>query len=111
MGSPKAKRNQGIPLISSEELFSGLTLHFRFLHSLPNVAFSRGTGWRGLCPAQPVTDRTVGYNPRLFRREVKLLLRLTWNGYGSEVPLWIQVVFSRFINDSDLMVLLRFLVG
>ena len=29
---------------------------------LPNVAFSRGTGWRGLCPAQTVTDRTVGYN-------------------------------------------------
>jgi hypothetical protein len=28
----------------------------------PNVAFSRGTGWRGLCPAQTVTDRTVGYN-------------------------------------------------
>ena len=27
-----------------------------------NVAFSRGTGWRGLCPAQTVTDRTVGYN-------------------------------------------------
>ena len=28
----------------------------------PNVAFSRGTGWRGLCSAQTVTDRTVGYN-------------------------------------------------
>jgi len=27
-----------------------------------NVAFSRGAGWRGLCPAQTVTDRTVGYN-------------------------------------------------
>ena len=27
-----------------------------------NVAFSRGTGWRGLCSAQTVTDRTVGYN-------------------------------------------------
>ena len=28
----------------------------------PNVAFSRGAGWRGLCSAQTVTDRTVGYN-------------------------------------------------
>jgi len=28
----------------------------------PNVAFSRETGWRGLCPAQTVTDRIVGYN-------------------------------------------------
>jgi hypothetical protein len=27
-----------------------------------NVAFSRGTRWRGLCSAQTVTDRTVGYN-------------------------------------------------
>ena len=27
-----------------------------------NVAFSRGTGRRGLCSAQTVTDRTVGYN-------------------------------------------------
>ena len=30
-----------------------------------NVAFSRGTGWRGLCSAQTVTDRTVGYNALL----------------------------------------------
>jgi hypothetical protein len=33
----------------------------------PNVAFSRGAGWRGLCPAQTVTDRTVGYNAWLCR--------------------------------------------
>ena len=31
-------------------------------HPTSNVAFSRGAGWRGLCPAQTVTDRTVGYN-------------------------------------------------
>jgi hypothetical protein len=29
---------------------------------MANVAFSRGAGWRGLCSAQTVTDRTVGYN-------------------------------------------------
>ena len=28
----------------------------------PNVAFSRGADWRGLCSAQTVTGRTVGYN-------------------------------------------------
>ena len=33
-----------------------------FLSFSPNVAFSRETGWRGLCPAQTVTDRIVGYN-------------------------------------------------
>jgi hypothetical protein len=33
-----------------------------FLIHASNVAFSRGTGWRGLCPAQTVTDRIVGYN-------------------------------------------------
>ena len=35
---------------------------YRSSHLTPNVAFSRGAGWRGLCSAQPVTDRTVGYN-------------------------------------------------
>src|SRR3972149_11862580 len=34
----------------------------RFAFPPANVAFSRGTGWRGLCSAQTVTDRTVGYN-------------------------------------------------
>ena len=32
------------------------------LYLAPNVAFSRETGWRGLCSAQTVTDRIVGYN-------------------------------------------------
>jgi hypothetical protein len=34
-----------------------------------NVAFSRGAGWRGLCSAQTVTDRTVGYNAWFYERE------------------------------------------
>jgi hypothetical protein len=34
----------------------------KYLFLSLNVAFSRGTGWRGLCSAQTVTDRTVGYN-------------------------------------------------
>ena len=40
-----------------------------FLDSLlqANVAFSRGMEWRGLCSAQTVTDRTVGYNAWLGR--------------------------------------------
>ena len=61
----------------------------------PNVAFSRETGWRGLCPAQPVTCRTVGYNAWLDepreseaagsicccarrRQRARLLLRSGW---------------------------------
>ena len=34
---------------------------FKFIFEA-NVAFSRETGWRGLCSAQTVTDRIVGYN-------------------------------------------------
>jgi hypothetical protein len=38
-------------------------LHLVHISSLvAYVAFSRGTGWRGLCTAQTVIDRTVGYN-------------------------------------------------
>jgi len=37
---------------------------YSFVH---NVAFSRGAGWRGLCFAQTVTDRTVGYNAWLAK--------------------------------------------
>src|SRR5512139_3380052 len=54
----------------------------------PNVAFSRETGWRGLCPAQTVTDRIVGYNA-WFCGDVSLLSCLLYSircsRYGSQV--------------------------
>jgi len=43
-----------------EEAWAYVLDRFHFFQA--NVAFSRGAGWRGMCPAQPVTDRTVGYN-------------------------------------------------
>ena len=49
-----------------QALFICIAFCFLFFYP-PNVAFSRGTGWRGLCSAQAVTDRTVGYNA-LFER-------------------------------------------
>jgi hypothetical protein len=51
--------NPTITLPSRLFLISFFSNSFQYGH---NVAFNRGTGWRGLCSAQTVTDRTVGYN-------------------------------------------------
>ena len=62
-----------------------------FVSFLPgsNVAFSRGTGWRGLCSAQTVTDRTVGYNAWLDC----LILK-----YGLSKPTNTSICCSEFLN-------------
>jgi uncharacterized protein len=59
---------------------------------VPNVAFSRGTSWRGLCSAHTVTDRTVGYNAWIRLRSLltqayiqlySTLVRFSWDAHKS----------------------------
>ena len=59
---PIRQREKGLFCIGSDGRPMEVGAIICFSSFPPNVAFSRETGWRGLCTAQTVTDWIVGYN-------------------------------------------------
>ena len=75
---------------------------FSAVYLQANVAFSRGTGWRGLRSAQTVTVRTVGYNAWLCGPVLKWVLIRMLERLNFEVDVEIWPVQMNAVEEPDI---------